>query len=193
MKRKGIVAERNSKPSKQADEARNPLLRVLVVQAQRRGDTLQELAKKLGVTYARLAQWRRQESDFAGASAQVIESAGEYLGIPGVLAMVMAGRIGLAQLAWPAPSSFDERMQSELRRLRDDPYLGGFVPTELDSVPPSVQLFVVFLFHELTASGRDDESHRWVRELHRAATGDQQALAQLGHLREARSKRKTLF
>jgi hypothetical protein len=35
------------------------LLWILVAQATQRGDTLAKLAKALGVTYERLAQWRR--------------------------------------------------------------------------------------------------------------------------------------
>ena len=59
-----------------------PLLRVLIAEATRRGDTLAAMARHLGVSYERVAQWRRRETNIGNASRPVLEAAGAYLGVP---------------------------------------------------------------------------------------------------------------
>ena len=133
-----------------------PLLRALVAEAARRGDTLAALAKALGVSYERLATWRRGDADIGGARVSVHENAARYLGVPTVLVLVMAGTISLEQFIWPQKGAIGDRMARELERLRQHPFIGPFVPAELASAAPSVKLFVAFPFHELSgdATGR---------------------------------------
>ena len=68
------------------------------------------------------------------------ELAGQYLGIPTVMVMVMAGKIGLMQFVWPDAAPLKDRVGFELKRLQQDPYLGAFVPAELSAASPAVQL-----------------------------------------------------
>ena len=79
-KEKSPVKRRNPPPITRDEQ---PLLRVLVSEATRRGDTLAALAKELGVTYERLAQWRRNDALIAKAHRSVHEKAATYLGLPG--------------------------------------------------------------------------------------------------------------
>ncbi len=69
------------------------LLRILVAQATQRGETLAKLAQALGVTYERLAQWRRQEGSISRAHRSVHENAARYLGVPVVLVLTLAGTV----------------------------------------------------------------------------------------------------
>ncbi len=193
MKRKNEGAVKGGDLPMQATVDAQPLLRALAAQAHHRGDTLHKLAKVLGVTYARLTQWRRHEPDFANAHVQVIERAAHYLGIPTILGLVMAGRIGLADMYWPAKGGLGERVEGELERLRRDPFIGSFVPQELASASPAVQLFVVFLFHELAGPDTRRESMRWLGALHQVAAGDLNARMDLERLRESAGARKGLF
>ena len=80
---------RRGYPPPQLDD--HPLLRVLIAEATRRGDTLAALAGALGVTYERVAQWRRKEANVSKASRCVIESAAKYLGIPTVMVLCLTG------------------------------------------------------------------------------------------------------
>ena len=193
MKRKNEGAVKGGGLPVQATVDAQPLLRALAAQAQHRGDTLHELAKVLGVTYARLTQWRRHEPDFANANVQVIERAAHYLGIPTILGLVMAGRIGLADMYWPAKGGLGERVEGELERLRRDPFIGSFVPQELASAAPAVQLFVVFLYRELAGPDTRQESLRWLEALHKVAAGDLKARLDLDRLRASSEDKTGLF
>ena len=193
VKKKSTNVEKNSEPSRVVREEQ-PLLRVLVAEASRRGDTLAQLSKQLGVTYERLAQWRRGEGSIDKARGLVHELAAQYLGLPPVLAMVMAKKIGLMQFVWPAGAPLKDRVELELQRLRRDPFLGAFVPEELATATPALQLFVVFLFHELGGQGaQGGYACRWIEALHQAAVGDAQGQLELLRLREQETTRTAIF
>lgn len=154
-----------------------PLMRALLDEATRRGDTLARLAAALGVTYDRLAQWRRGDGSIGNARRRVHERAAAYLGIPTVLVLALAGQIGLPELVWPHRSSLRSRVSTELQRLKRHVYLGAFVPSELDASHDSVRLFVAFLFHELEAGDDSDRNgYRWFSALQSAmaASGSRQ-------------------
>ncbi|MDO8450326.1 MAG: LysM peptidoglycan-binding domain-containing protein [Rhodoferax sp.] len=171
-----------------------PLLRILVAQATRRGDTLARLAKELGVTYERLAQWRRNEAAISSANRAVHESAARYLGLPTVLVLTLAGTVAAQDFIWPGKGSLQERVGLELARLRRDPFLGAFVPAELLTAGPAVQLFVAFLYRELDGDDAHRESNcRWLTALHRAAVGDATAQAELDTLRNQAAERASIF
>jgi len=149
-----------------------PLLRALVAKAGERGDSMVELAKRLGVTYERFAQWRRAEAQVSKAHEAVFERAAEYLGIPIVVAMVLAGRIGLQQLAWPSGAPLADRIRLELESLRGNPFIGAFVPAEIDEASPAVQMFVIFLAHEVAGGGGSSSfGDGWLSALNRVAAG----------------------
>ena len=71
-KKSGSQFERVNRPSIFQDH--QVLLRLLVAQATNRVETLAKLARALGVTYARLAQWRRQKADICRAQRSAHEN-----------------------------------------------------------------------------------------------------------------------
>lgn len=127
-----------------------PLLRALAGEAKNRGDSLAMLAKALGVTYVRLAQWRRNDADIGAANRSVHKNAASYLGIPPAFIPFLAGTMGLEDFVWPAKESLDSRISRELKQMRRDSYVGAFMPDALESSPQEVKLFVTFLYRELT-------------------------------------------
>lgn len=170
------------------------LLGALVAQATRRGETLAGLAKILGVSYERLAQWRRGDADIGHAKTAVHEKAGQYLGLPTVLILVLAGVVNLEQFVWPAKDALPQRLAQELERLRQHPFLGPFVPPALSLAEPAVQLFVAFLFHELGGAPEgENTSFRWLNALHLATVGNAQAAAAAGLMTGKLSSDNTLF
>lgn len=157
---------------------KQPLLAALVAQATRRGETLASLSQALGVSYERLAQWRRGDADIGHAQTSVHEKAGQYLGLPTVLILVLAGVVKLEQFVWPAKDGLPQRLAQELERLRQHPFLGPFVPQGLSLAEPAVQLFVAFMFHELSGEPEgSSRSFRWVNALHQATVDNAQLKA----------------
>lgn len=168
-----------------------PLLRLLVAEANRRGDSLTKLAKTLGVSYARLAQWGRDEALITNAHQTVQEKAAEYLGLPPVLIRTFS--INLKEFVWPERGSLNDRVRHELEILRQDPYIGPFMPIELAAAAPAVQLFVAFLFHELSGGSERKPAHQWLNALHRAAVGNVEADRELQMLRRQAKENPRVF
>lgn len=161
-----------------------PLLRVLIAEATRRGETLAAMARHLGVSYERVAQWRRREGDVAQATRVVFEAAADYLDVPTVYVMCMAGAIGVRDFSHPSRLSAREHVQRQLEYIRLDPGFAGFFPDALWTADPSVQQFVLFLYREL-GGGRvkPERPYEYVRAMQLAALGDLQAQAELAKLR----------
>ena len=169
-----------------------PLLRLLVAEANRRGDSLTKLAKTLGVSYARLAQWGRDEALITNAHQTVQEKAAAYLGLPPVLIRTFS--IDLKEFVWPARGSLNDRVRQELEMLRQDPYIGPLMPIELTAATPAVQLFVAFLFHELNGgSNQRKPAYQWLNALHRAAVGNVEAERELQTLRKQSKENLSVF
>jgi transcriptional regulator with XRE-family HTH domain len=140
---------------------------MLINESIRRGDTLAELARHLGVTYGRIAQWRRQEGSLKVAHPSVLTAAAQYLRVPRIVAMTLAGVISLEDLLWPSPHSREQRMQWELEKLQRDPLLGPFVPASLGTAAPDLRTFVAFLYREVQSADLTNSSRgtHWVAEL----------------------------
>lgn len=150
-----------------------PLIASLLAAASRRGHKLTELAKELGVTYERFAQWRRRPEEIASAGDAVYERAAQYLGLPVALTMVLGKKIELEHFVWPATATLADRLDREIALLRKDQFLGGFVPKELTEASPPVQLFVAFLYAQLQATEeKQGMGLPWFRALHQAVAGD---------------------
>lgn len=175
-------APRRGYPPPTSDDA--PLLRVLIAEATRRGDTLATMARHLGVTYERVAQWRRREADVSNASRPVLEAAGAYIGIPTIYVLCLAGIIGIRDFAHAPQSSIQTRVRRDLERLRTDAYFAGFVPDALLAADPTVQQFVLLLYRELGGPlSRGERSFEWMRAINLAALGNAQAQSELALLR----------
>lgn len=148
----GTSSDAPELPSTAAKQYRvSPLLTALIVKAQREGQTMQHLARVLGVSYARLSQWRRGESQISNAKRSVHEHAARYLGLPVILVRVLARDITLSDLLWPEEGDLERQVQSSIQQLYDDCYMGGLVPPALLSASTSVKLFVLFLYRELNS------------------------------------------
>ena len=188
---KNIAKRRNPPPVTREEQ---PLLSALVSEATRRGDTLAALAKQLGVTYERLAQWRRNDALIAKANRSVLEKAATYLGLPTVLVLLMAGLAGLDDFVWPSRDPLKERVGRELERMRQDPYIGPFVPKELAAASPAVKFFVTFMFHELESSAsHSPPAYGWLSALLLASAGHQQGQRELQRIREAAADSRSIF
>lgn len=164
-----------------------PLVRLLVAEAARRGDTLVMLAENLGVSYSRLTQWRRKEASMANAHRSVHVNAAAYLGLPPALALVLAGVVTLPDFIWPSPDSLDSRLQMEIEAMRQDPLFGGFVPRELTSTSREIRMFVAFLYAEAgRSSSARQGGQRWLSLFH-GVIASHDKLLQMAESKDARS------
>ncbi|XAH25677.1 hypothetical protein AAFF27_10975 [Xylophilus sp. GW821-FHT01B05] len=145
-------SERSSATRRVKRDKSERMLELLVAEAIRRGDSLTDLARHLGVSYGRLAQWRRGEGSIRTAHPQVLTAAAHYLRIPKVLALAFAGYISLEDLQWPSPLAQEQRLHVELQLIAAHPMVGPFVPYSLGTAPLEIRAFVVFLFREFQAS-----------------------------------------
>lgn len=151
----GALSDAPELPSTVAKQYRaQPLLTALIVKAEREGKTMQHLARVLGVSYARLNQWRRGESHIGNAQRSVHEHAARYLGLPVIFVRVLAQNIILSDLLWPDEGDLGLQVESGIQQLYDDCYIGGFVPPALLGASTPVKLFVLFLYRELNAPAR---------------------------------------
>lgn len=181
----------NPPPVVQDDQV---LLRILVAHATQRGDTLAKLAQALGVSYRRLAQWRRQEADIRLAQRSVHESAALYLGMPVILILALAGTVSLEDFVWPARESLAARVGVELERLRLDPYFGTFVPPALTEADPAVQLLIAFMYRELKPPQcAQAGNYHWMTALHQTARGHADGMQALDKLRGDLAQDQRLF
>ena len=169
MKKQGKPpAGRRNPPPLKVDEQH--LLQLLVSEAQRRGDTLTNLAKALGVTYRRLAQWRRADARVESAGRPVFERAAQYLGWPTLFVLLHADVVRLTDIAWPGRVSLADHLAREIERMRQHPRIGPLVPSVLEKATPAIRFFALFLFTELERATQIDESRvDWLEELRRVS------------------------
>lgn len=173
----------------------HPLMRVLVAQATRRGETLAALSKRLGVSYRRIAQWRRGEANIARARRPVLEAAARYLEVPTAVVLCMSGVIRLEDLMSPVIDTSQARFACDLERMKLSPNLAGLVPESLAAADRSVQAFVVLLWRELSKESDLDAGRifRWVRAVELAAAGHAQARKELDALDSQATEGMSLF
>ena len=152
-----------------ASHMHEPLLRMLLVQCALRGESHAALAERLGVTPDRLGQWRRGEASMKGARRSVHEAAARYLGVPTVVALVLAGLVGVADFVWPHEDSTEVRLERELQRMAQDPFFGGLMPPSLVSAPQDIRLLVAFLYREARDGPGASPGRDWLDALRRLA------------------------
>jgi len=142
---------------------------MLIREAQLRGDTLVSLARQLGVSYRRFAQWHNASADIRAARPETFTNAAGYLQLPRITVLAYAGVLTLQDLAHPQPLARDVYLHREMEEIRKDPAIGPFMPPSLSQVPWEVQTFVAFLYHENRSSDAPERAN-WFRELQEAMT-----------------------
>lgn len=146
----------------------DPLLRILIAKAATQGQPLKTLAKELGVTYGRLAQWRREKSAMRSAHRSVHVRAARYLGVPTVLTLALAGVVGLEDFIWPESETLEARLRRDIEEMRHDPHVAPFLPRSLAVAPPDLKLFIAFLYRQLKGVDAPEREQPWLSSLHRA-------------------------
>lgn len=147
---------RRAKPHPQSSRvetktAHRPLMSYLVAEAQKRNDSLKELAAHLGIGYPYLAKLCKGDSDTAKIGRPVLVAAAKYLDVPIAEVYLWAGVL--------QPTDFVH--EGEFKAISGDPFdvisrhpqWGGFMPArkEWDAMSPRARQMVVLAFER--ASG----------------------------------------
>lgn len=160
-----------------------PLLRVLLAEADRRGQTVTAMAAELGVSPGYVFQLRNglRQTEFIGQEFAV--ACARYLRIPVVLVKLWAGRIRLTDFGWPSQATNAQR-DRDLAELAKDPAYAGLVPEEFGHISDAMKDLVWNLYCE--ATGRQPPAWvtmpRMLDYLQRAALAMEEHEAELRHL-----------
>src|SRR5262249_42185937 len=128
------------------------LLKVLIEESRRRGDSYKALANHLGVTYERLYQWTRGDGSLRTARRQVHECAARYLGVPQVAVLAMSGALTAEHFISPRSPTLEASVRMEVEAMRRDPWTAGFVPESVNSAPRELQAFILLLYRTLRST-----------------------------------------
>lgn len=129
-----------------------PLIGWLFDEARRRGLELQEMAAELGVTYGYVSQLRTGIRRTSQISHDFASACGEFLGVPTVVVLLLAGYLTMSDFAVRAES--DEQMvERALRQMMDDSHVRSALPVDAWSLPTEAKRALVLMYAE--SSGQD--------------------------------------
>lgn len=157
---------RGSSPAKQQEqqdtpEARaqrlyshqgGPLIGWLWDEARRRDIDLQEMAAELGVTYGYINQLRNGIRKVSQISKDFAQACGEFLGIPTVVVLLLAGYITVRDFAEPT-QTIEEVVDRAFRQMLDDDKVRSMLPADPLHLPLEARAALVTMYAEV--SGRD--------------------------------------
>lgn len=114
-------------------------------------ESMGDLAQKLQVSEAYLAQLASGHRSTAEASPDFCRAAGRYIGIPAVAAMVAANRIRASDFLMPeAGLSQAMQLNAGLDRIAADPLVGALMPQAAWDVPDTVKTMLIALYEDAT-------------------------------------------
>ena len=116
-----------------------------------RNESVPDLAQKLQVSDAYLAQLASGHGSTAEVTPDFCRAAGRYIGIPAVAAMVAANKIHASDFLMPeAGLSQAMQLNAGLDRIAADPLVGGLMPQAAWDVPDTVKAMLIALYEDAT-------------------------------------------
>lgn len=125
------------------------LIALLLEKAHTRRIGMQELAKDLGITYGYFTWIRRRKEAVLKIGDEVIERIAEFLELPKVAVMLLAGQLKLADFD-QKPENLKTNLENALRFIQGDPKIGPYVPATIFAADSALQLLVVSLYEMAT-------------------------------------------
>ena len=139
-----------------------PLMGWLCEEAKRRRDSMQTLAKSLGVTYGYISQLRNGFRSTASISQEFAFASAQYLGVPTVVVKLLAGNIRIRDFMFPNEDE-ESLLNRALGRVRTDPVVGAALPENVEDLPIEAKRALVLMYGE--ASGTDPLGARRLPEI----------------------------
>lgn len=124
----------------------NPLLRLLEAQRRRESLSRRELAARLELSPAYLSQLLSHDRSLETLNMDAIRRCAEFLGLPVIICLVLAGRLTLADFL-RQPDGFDAALASALATVANSPWglEAAVTPAQLQALPREVQWLVIRL------------------------------------------------
>lgn len=161
-----------------------PLIGWLWDEARRRGIDLQEMAAQLGVTYGYLHQLRAGVRRTNCISHDFAQACGEFLGVPTVTVLLLAGYLTMSDFAVRVKSE-EEVVERALRQMLDDSHIRSALPVDVLGLPFEAKRALTLMYAEVTSRDVFDVQGlpNVVRWLQRAALehDENEAAAVRGH------------
>ena len=129
-----------------------PLIGWLWDEARRRGIELQQMAAELGVTYGYVHQLKSGVRQTNSISHNFATACGEFLGIPTVTVLLLAGYLTMSDFAVRVKSE-EEVVERALRQMLDDSHIRSALPEDVLGLPFEAKRALTLMYAEVT--GRD--------------------------------------
>lgn len=129
-----------------------PLIGWLWDEARRRGIELQQMAAELGVTYGYVHQLRTGIRRTSTISHDFAKACGDFLGVPTVIVLLLAGYLTMSDFAVRAHSE-EDIVDRALAKMLDDQHVRSSLPVDVGMLPLEARRALVLMYAE--SSGRD--------------------------------------
>lgn len=127
------------------------LMAALLECASERGQTLNELSECLGKHYSYLTQLRGGHRSVCNVSDDFTQACAEYLGIPRVEVLIMAGQLGPADFFQPG-DAYERALSRAMNFICDDHRYGHLITNELRNAGHDSQYAIVRLYESATGT-----------------------------------------
>lgn len=126
-----------------------PLLSWLFDECHRRGQTRQQLAAALDVTYGYVHQLQVGLRQMRNLSDNVVRACANYLGVPPIVVKLLSGAVTVRDFAWPEQDE-EEVVNRTLATMRSDPVAAAMLPPDVAEQPFPVRRSLALLYAEGT-------------------------------------------
>jgi transcriptional regulator with XRE-family HTH domain len=126
-----------------------PLIGWLWDEARRRGIELQEMAAQLGVTYGYVHQLHAGVRRTNSISHEFAAACGEFLGVPTVTVLLLAGSLTMSDFAVRVKSE-EEVVERALRQMLDDSHIRSALPEDVLGLPFEAKRALTLMYAEAT-------------------------------------------
>jgi len=134
------------------DSDGGPLLAWLIDEARSRGMSMSELAAELGVTYGYINQLRAGIRQVSCIGQEFADLSARFLGVPTIVVKLLAGRIRMADFAWPHEGE-EMLVERAYRQMKADRTASQHLPSNDTVLSLEAKRALVMLYGE--ASGVD--------------------------------------
>lgn len=144
------MQENQDQPDARNAQRSNILLWRLAVMAQERGESAQDVARQIKVSYPYFMALLRGQRPIENASKEVLTAIANYLGISVAQAYVWAGVLRAEDFF--SPKSLQTEMADLYRHMMSNPEFGTYVPTpdEWRSLPTTTKVLIAALYERAT-------------------------------------------
>lgn len=141
------------------DKAGGPLIAMLMGRAQQLGQTGQEMALDLGITYGFIGQLKSGVRQTCNIDDLHLSKMAEYLGVPRVVVLLASGKLQMEDFFEVPEEITDGMLNAALATMAQDPVCAIALPKDAHSASHELKVYLVTLYE--AATGRRLLRSRW--------------------------------